>query len=521
MNWLFGVLALVALGWLVRWRLDPRRLLEPRPASRMLTATADTALGRLLGPLTGQHPGLSGVHILDEAREAFAARMVLIRAAGRSLDLQYYIWHPDVSGMLLLDAVREAADRGVRVRLLLDDNGTGGLDAIMAALDTHPNIEVRLFNPFVLRWPKGAGYLVDFSRLNRRMHNKSLTADSLVTIVGGRNIGDEYLGASQKDLFADLDVLAIGAIVPEVSKDFDRYWACDSAYSARHILKAAGPNALAEFAAAVAAKREQPLAGGYAKAVRDTMVERLLAGTQALEWAQVTLVSDDPAKGLGDVRRGGLLATRLAAVTGAPQRELGLVSAYFVPTEAGVAVFAGMAAAGVKIDILTNALKANDVAMVHAGYAPSRVPLLQAGVRLWELKGADPDRRARLRFRGGSASGARGKKGPVFRSSGSALHAKTFTIDRERLFVGSFNFDPRSLHLNTEMGFVIESPLLAGRLQDLFGAELAATAYSVRLADDGLEWVEGERVHRREPGTGPVQRGVLRVLSRLPVKWLL
>lgn len=522
---IFAILAVAAalVAALAR-RVDPKPFLDPRPLSQMMNDTVETRLGRMLCPLASANPGLSGVHTLDDPREAFAARVILIRSAERCLDIQYYIWHPDVSGMLLVGELRRAADRGVRVRLLLDDNGTDGLDRVIAALDSHANIEVRLFNPFVLRWPKALGYLLDFGRLNRRMHNKSLTADNAATIIGGRNIGDEYFGASEKDLFADFDVMAIGAIVPEVSADFDRYWACDSAFLANRILPPAPEDALIKLAADVAERQAEPLARQYAATVVDSVIDRMLSGDEPLEWAPVTMVSDDPAKGLGAVRDTKLLATRLAAVVGEPQRELGLVSAYFVPTDEGVALFSAMAGRGVKVDVLTNALKSNDVAMVHAGYAPCRAPLLQAGLRLWEMKGADPDRRARLRFRGGR-TGSGGRAGPVFRSSGSALHAKAFAIDRQRLFVGSFNFDPRSVHLNTEMGFVIDSPLLAGRLQDLFGESIHAAAYEVMLDTKGLKWIErtdtGIVVHHEEPGTGPLQRFIVRLLSWLPVKWLL
>ena len=215
-------MTVLCLGILTGCSLPP---LESRGASQALApdVARDTALGRAIAPLAAQHPGKSGIHPLSDAHDAFAARMMLVRAAQRSLDVQYYIWHDDMTGTMLLEALHAAADRGVRVRLLLDDNGTAGLDTVLAALDAHSNIEVRLYNPFVVRWPKPIGYLTDFRRLNRRMHNKSLTADNQATIVGGRNIGDEYFGATNGVLFSDLDVLAVGAVVPDVSADFDRY----------------------------------------------------------------------------------------------------------------------------------------------------------------------------------------------------------------------------------------------------------------------------------------------------------
>src|SRR5690606_940943 len=232
-----GVLiGLVAVALVAVRLLNPLPPLEPRPASYRLTDTGDTPLGRGVSQLRTGHGGLSGVHMLLDGQEAFAARALLARAATRSLDVQYYIWRKDLSGTLLLEELLDAAERGVRVRMLLDDNGIAGMDEALAALDRHPNIEVRLFNPFVVRSPKIVGYLTDFTRLNRRMHNKSFVADGQAAIIGGRNIGDEYFAAADGLVFADLDVLAIGPVVAEVSEDFDRYWTSLSAYPASRIL---------------------------------------------------------------------------------------------------------------------------------------------------------------------------------------------------------------------------------------------------------------------------------------------
>ena len=504
---LAGIMLLHRLAcW--RYRLPAVRIADDAPPLPALPAMPTT------------RPGLTGVYALDDARQAFAARVLLVRKAQTCLDVQYYIWHRDTSGLLLLDELRKAADRGVRVRLLLDDNGIAGLDPILTALAGHPFISVRLFNPFVIRRPKAIGYLLDFRRLNRRMHNKSFTADARFTILGGRNIGDEYLGASEKALFADLDVFATGAAVTDVAADFERYWQSDSAWPATQFLPVVA-DGLARFDAEIAALKLTPLARDFAHVVREGFARRLVSGELALEWAPAVLLSDDPAKGLGTVAEARLVGTRLSHAIGEPSRELTLVSAYFVPTAAGVAAFASMAARGAKVQVMTNALQTNDVAMVHAGYAPSRKPLLRSGVRLWELKGTDPAKRARLRFRRPSAQ----KAGTIFRSNGSALHAKTFAVDRQRLFVGSFNFDPRSVRLNTEMGLLIDSPVLAGRLHSMFDADISGVAYEVRLCGSNLIWAEtseaGEIIHRREPGTGPVQRLIIAMLMHFPVKWLL
>src|SRR5690606_4307866 len=227
--------------------------LTDRTQSHVLPAAEarETRLGRTLAPTVDAHPGLSGIYPLADPLAAFAARALLAEAAERTLDIQCYIWHGDTTGLLLFKAVHAAAERGVRVRLLLDDNGIPGLDDELAALDTHPNIEVRLFNPFRVRTPKFIGYVTQFSQANRRMHNKSFTVDNQATIIGGRNVGDEYFGATQEVLFTDLDVLAVGPVVYDVSADFDRYWASGSAYPAASILSAAQPEQRQELMARI------------------------------------------------------------------------------------------------------------------------------------------------------------------------------------------------------------------------------------------------------------------------------
>src|SRR5690606_38643909 len=232
--------------------------------------SADTALGRAIAPRAQAHPGKAGIHALADPHDAFAARVLLARTAQKTLDVQYYIWRGDTTGTLLLDELRAAAQRGVRVRLLLDDNGTGGLDAELAALDSHANIEIRLFNPFLIRTPKSIGYVTDFMRANRRMHNKSFTADNQATIIGGRNVGDEYFGAGEAVLFADLDVLAIGKAAGDVSSDFDRYWASKSSYPVSLILPKVGTTILPQLKARAESMIQSPAAAQYTQAIKDS-----------------------------------------------------------------------------------------------------------------------------------------------------------------------------------------------------------------------------------------------------------
>lgn len=473
-----------------------------------------TRLGQALAPRVVAHPGKSGIHALADPHDAFAARVLLARTAERTLDVQYYIWHGDITGTLLLEELHEAADRGVRVRLLLDDNGTAGLDTELAALALHPQIEVRLFNPFKVRNPKWLGYITDFSRANRRMHNKSFTADSQASIVGGRNVGDEYFGATEGILFADLDVLSVGPIVEHVSTDFDRYWASGSSYPVEQIVPAVSDESLAQLSQTAAVLERDDAAKDYVEAVSQSdFIRLLLAGELHLEWAETRMVSDDPAKGLGETPREGKLTYQLGQILGEPKDKVALVSPYFVPTAAGVEAFTALANRGINVRILTNSLDATDVAAVHAGYAKRRKDLLKAGIQLFEMRQLSPHIE-------------RNESAGPFGSSGSSLHAKTFAVDGERMFVGSFNFDPRSANLNTELGFVIDSPALSWAVHHAFDSTIPANAYEVRLADnDQLYWVErvGDReIHYdQEPNTGFLQRSGVFLLSILPIEWLL
>jgi len=469
-----------------------------------------------VAPLVAAHPGKTGVHAMPDPHDAFAARVLLAAAAERSLDVQYYIWHGDQVGNLLFEALWRAAQRGVRVRLLLDDLNTGGLDATIAALDAHPNIEVRLYNPLTIRAPRAMNFVVDFERVNRRMHNKSFTADNQVSVVGGRNIGDEYFGAGDGIVFADLDVIAAGPAVRGVSREFDLYWNSPSAYPAATFVGPPGADAAATLDARFAATHADPVAAGYLDAVRTTPVVRdVLAGRIAWEWTTAQLVHDDPAKTLDTQSRTDvLLFPELVRTLGRPERSFDLVSPYFVPGDEGTAALVALARRGVKVRILTNSLASTDESAVHAGYAKRRLDLLRAGVQLFELKPTvDRDLRDGKHAFGTSAT--------------SALHAKTFAVDRERIFVGSFNFDQRSALLNTEMGLVIDSSALATRLADNFDTVIPKVSFEVRLAADGngLEWIErtpeGERRYATEPDTSAFLRGKVEMLSILPIEWLL
>lgn len=475
--------------------------------------THNTRLGRAIAPVSSAHPGLCGLLPLDNSLDAFACRYRLAEMAEKTLDVQYYIWENDMSGRLLFSVLLSAATRGVRVRLLLDDNNTQGLDEMLSLLDAHPNIDVRLFNPFSFRALRALGYLTDFARLNRRMHNKSFTVDGEVTIVGGRNVGDAYFGAGEEPLFSDLDVMAIGPVVQDVANDFESYWNCASVSTLRQVLELSQ----AEIELKIHPPKEW-YQGDITRRYLDNLassefITRLEAGDLPLIWAKTRLLSDDPRKGQGRAKRHSLLPQRLLDVMGSPTRQIDIISAYFVPTRAGVALLLQMVRKGVKVAILTNSLAANDVAVVHAGYARWRKKLLRHGIELYELK---PMRE------GPPTVHDRGLTG----NSGSSLHAKTFSIDGETVFIGSLNFDPRSTMLNTEMGFVIESEPLAKLIHQRFARSQRQEAWQLRLDRFGrLNWIERkgdeEIVHKKEPKTRFWQRVMVRLAYWLPVEWLL
>ncbi|HEY9039620.1 MAG TPA: phospholipase D family protein [Roseovarius sp.] len=478
------------------------------------TALDPAKTGPLAEALTAPaaaHPGLSGIAPLQNGADAFAARMILADAAVSSIDAQYYIWHYDLTGALLLDALKRAADRGVRVRLLLDDHGSTGLDAQLAQLDAHPMAEVRLYNPFPLRRFKLLSYGFDFFRLNRRMHNKSFTVDNHATILGGRNVGDEYFGTGEVALYVDLDIMAVGEVVPRVSADFDTYWNSQPVHPATPIV---GPAGEADAIAGLLARFHGTDQMRTYRTILDAskIVPQLTRGTLPLEWTTAVLVSDKPAKGQGLARQKDLLVTRLADAVGEVSERFDGISPYFVPGKSGVRNFSALEARGVQVRLLTNSLEATDVLPVHAGYAKYRKDLLKGGARLFELR-----RTATLEV-------PADRLGP-FGSSGASLHAKTFAVDGERIFVGSFNFDPRSITLNTEMGLLIDSKAMAVRLHDAFDNGLSGLAWEVENRAGDMVWVDPSAPTAAplttEPGGSVMRNLAITVIGWLPVEWLL
>ena len=511
---LVSIIAALAVLGLVLKLANPLPSRDLFPADAAVTSTDSVLAERLAGHAATQ-PGKSGVMLLGTGLEAFAMRAAMVRKAERTIDAQYYIWEDDLSGSMLLAEIVRAADRGVRVRLLIDDNPTAGLDPMWASVVTHPRIDVRIFNPMTIRKPRVINYLFDFPRLNRRMHNKSLTVDDAITVVGGRNVGDVYFGAASERLFIDLDALAIGSVVPQVSAEFQRYWTSEASYPAELILGGVDARLIENWRNPRHA--DSDLASAYAAAASDAFasLERTMRDG-GFTWADIELLADDPRKAAGPIPEEDLLAAQLAPIIAGAQTRFDLLSGYFVPAERGTEMLVDLANRGVETRIVTNSVSVTDVPIVHAGYIPSRKPLVDAGVELYEARPHDDDARLEMKTLGKSR----------FSGGGESLHAKTFAIDGKRLFVGSFNFDPRSALLNCEMGFVIDAPELASEMVARLDQRLPTNAYRVSSGEDGeLTWTVSDRdppeVRTTEPGTSAFSRFVVGALSKLPIAWLL
>jgi putative cardiolipin synthase len=469
--------------------------LPPRPAEPdgVAIAVAEGGdLDRTISPAEARNPGQSGFRLVKEGTEAFVVRMQSARLATRSLDVQTYIWHADMTGIYLANQLLESADRGVRVRLLLDDLDARAQNDGLAALAAHPSIEVRMFNPFVTRKgtlaQAGEGAL-NFKRINRRMHNKSWIADNRIAVVGGRNVGDEYFGAGEAMNFVDLDFAMIGDVVRDASASFDRYWNSPSAYPMETLDPTGVSDAsLVRLRGWLAKKTGEMSESRYAEALRgDDLVKRMLAGDWPMQWSsQYEFVSDDPAKVTmkkRDVKRTHVGVTLVPMIQQA-KTQVTIISPYFVPGEEVTAGFTRAAGEGKTVRILTNSLVANDVAAVHGGYSRYRKHLIKGGVQLWELKPMP----------GGAQNSS------LFGSSGASLHTKAFAVDGETLFVGSYNLDPRSTWLNCEQGVLVENAALAAELEALFETQVAGNhSWRVTLQDGGLHWTDGEKSYSRDP----------------------
>jgi len=495
----------------------------PKTASNAFDRPDTTRSGKALAVATATHAGASAFRLLPVGVDGFLTRVEMADAAERSLDLQYFILRSDDTGRRIADAVLRAADRGVHVRILVDDGETVAGDEHIALLDAHPDIEVRVFNPFVYRGHNKALRAIEFvtrsDQLDYRMHNKLFVADNAVALVGGRNIADEYFQVDPDRQFADDDVFAAGPVVRELSAKFDDFWNSDVAIPVA-ALGSGKPKAaaLAAYRQELVEGRDRPLPDGKdyrPKIAAGEPLAGLLSGRLPLVWAGWSVVCDSPDKRKIEKgwRVGALMERPVAATTAAVRGELLMITPYLVPGPEGMQLFQGLRDRGVAVRLLTNSLESNTVPAAQAGYMHYRVPLLEKGIDLYEI-------RAVL----GNARGS-GQTAEISSYGNYSLHGKMFIFDRRKVFIGSMNFDQRSMHLNTEIGLIIDSDVLAQQLVTRFTA-MVAPENAYHLALDGkapaqLLWetVENGTPARydAEPSKSALQKLQVDALTLLPL----
>ena len=500
-----------------------------RPVTHALPTTDATPLASALAAPERAHPGQSGFRVLSEGTQALQMRIALARSATKTLDMQYYIAEEDTTGKLLLGAALYAADHGVRVRMLVDDLNFKDIDRVMAALNSHDNIEIRVFNPFgsaeTSFYQRSENVFTKIGAFTRRMHNKAMISDNQIAIVGGRNLGDEYFSASPTLQFRDIDVLATGPIAADISASFDAYWNDSNAYPLRALNKQKfDPQELDDMRNELRAHWRKNADPYNAKPLNATPLATQIAKDElGLVWASAEFKADSPEKmKLPADQYKSPPMQRLVELMHGAQKEFLITSPYFVPHQAGVDALGELTKRGVSVKVLTNSLAATDAIAVQAGYSPYRVPLLERGVELYEFKPTPGDEPPTA-----GLFGSRSK---------ASLHAKTYVIDRNTLVIGSMNLDPRSAHLNTELALVIHSAPLAGEVARLFdNATQPALSYHVTLATPSelavlrysatpqskLVWTDEEngqiRRYNLDPGAGFYRNALTGLFLLLPV----
>ena len=494
---------------------------SPKIEQNTATTTNNTDLVTAITAQNEIHPDLSGYHPIVTGANAFAARSILTGMATRNIDAQYYIWHNDQAGQLLLKDLWEAAERGVIVRLLLDDfNNSAKFDQHLLRFASHPNIAVRIINPLMHRKFSTLNYVTGLPRINRRMHNKSMTFDKQITVIGGRNIGNEYMSNDQSSQFADLDVLLIGKVVADIDNSFASYWSSPLSFDIETLAKF-DDDVTPDFLKALdklgidEENNEGSSLTVYKAAIKDSTIDTDLINKRVpFRWTDMQFLSDDVGKLSKSVSPETNLVHQLRTLLGSPTKKLTIISSYFVPTKDGVDTLVKLAESGVDIKILTNSFDATDVTAVHSGYSQWRPSLLRSGVKIYELKStAAEEKRDNKLWRARS-------------QSSTSLHAKTFAVDDYQVFIGSYNVDPRSANINTEMGVIINDDELARQLHGALSDDLLNQAYEVKLLDNGsLEWhtmEDGkEVVYESEPRVDMSDHIWLTIMSWLPIDWLL
>ena len=503
--WIFAALIFIFVAGfgIITFFYRQRFPLSRKTPSHVLETVPDaTVLDRHWAQIDNGLAEQTALSLLQSNLDAFAARVSLARAAGRSLDLMYYMWNADLTGRLMMREVIAAADRGVRVRLLLDDLGVSMSDRIFHAIDRHPNIELRLFNPTRARenmFHRGIELVMRFKSVNRRMHNKAWIADGRALILGGRNIGDAYFDAGEQANFRDFDVIAFGKSVTDAEDIFDDYWNSAVAVPVRSLLSRR-PNKLAKLRRSMDALSASEAAKPYLARVESQRHADGFLMSDRLHWAaNAQVVADPPDKAAGKRRDGhNFVMETLLPVLESARESLRITSPYFIPGQKGVDSFSRLTANGVSISILTNSLAATDVAAVHAGYARYRKPLLTHGIKLHELRSLADNQSFSLRG-----------------SGQASLHTKAFTRDGEIGFIGSLNFDPRSISLNTEMGVLFSSPGLVQVMDDVFVSETCREmSFELHLDErKRLRWTGMVKGKPRHYGSEPYASWSRRILA--------
>ncbi|MCU4394613.1 phospholipase D family protein [Acinetobacter parvus] len=499
----------------------PKHTIESIPETALQVDTAQTTLAQIIQPLQEQHPELTGYLVLFEPLEALSARLRLIDKAEKTLDLQYYIWDNDKVGALALHALIRAADRGVRVRLLIDDNNAKSTEGIFLALAQHPNIEVKLFNPYRFRKYRALDMILDLKRINRRMHNKSFIADHQVALIGGRNMTNQYYNVSDNYQFSDVDVMLLGTAVKDISHSFDEYWNHEYAYKVQEVVKQSAHHLSYE-----SLKRQldehykRVTVQNYLDLTSNSQaIDSLMSRDIQLDWVKAEVVKDSPDKIKSKAKKKEHLNFQLIQHLEQPEKNVDLISAYFVPEKKGAKMLTDLAKDGVKVRVLTNSFKANDVAVVHAFYGKYRQNLLEHGVQLYEFLPAlnknDLDKN--------TEDLAKKAKVSIKGLSRSSLHAKLMALDEKQVFIGSFNFDPRSAYLNTEIGVLLNSPPLAQAVHTTMDENLSKYAYKLVLdANKKITWQrqtpQGPVIYTKEPRMKWWQRAGIKMLSWLPIE---
>jgi putative cardiolipin synthase len=474
--------------------------------SMPVTGTA-TGVDDVVAPLMAGRPGRTGIQLLEANMDAYAARAGSARAAGRSIDVQYYLWRSDLTGDLLALELLRAADRGVRVRFLIDDINTRGRDPHYLALNAHPRIEVRVFNPAKNRTNslrRGIELMLRAVKVTRRMHNKAWIVDGRTAVIGGRNIGDTYFDAARDFNSVDMDALVIGAAVPQAEAVFDAYWNAPQVLPIRALWSRGRKGNLRGLRADLTRRAESEDAARYlGRGDPARALGELVGPGRGLHWTdEASILSDPPEKTEKRAKHAWLIRS-LVPMLLAAKSKVRITTAYFVPDGRSVAALTGLARSGVGVSILTNSLASTNQVAVHGAYARARHPLLAGGIDLFELKPTDAGR--------GAYAG--------LSSDRSSLHGKCFSIDGTRGFIGSFNFDLRSAYLNTEMGIVFDQPDIAREMDRIFARDTSAErSWRLSLVDGGLRWIDGAKSLGGEPEADALRAVLAWIAGRLPIR---